>query len=168
MTRTIHPTDLVSVLSAIAMAVLLSGCVATAPLSLISAVDLVLSETEEDAPVQTGPISVDELLAQARVNAKEDGGAVSPTATMERGVSGLDGPAYIALGTFLSALGPVSDRTVIITRAEGDASTPFADAQFAIRVGTLIKQAGHEVRIAVSPVQTPGSLFLALDGEDSA
>lgn len=145
----------------------LAGCTPT-PLTLVSAVDLVLTATEDEAPEASGPISIETLLANARDADRQDAALALPTATLERGPNGIDGTGYIALGTFLSALNPAETHTVTITRGSAEKTDPFADAQFAVLVGQLIKRAGHAVALEVSPAQARGSLHLSVQREDAA
>lgn len=139
----------------------LGGCAPT-PISLISAVDLVLTATDDAPAAPAGPISIENLLANARNAASSDREVARPTAQLDRAPEGLDGPAYIALGTFMSALNPAQDHTIVITRSTADAAQPFADAQFAILVGQLLTRAGHNVQLEISAAQARGSLHLTV------
>lgn len=144
------------------------GACAPTPFTLVSAVDLVLTATEDDTPVQTGPISIDQLLANARDADAGNRDPAQPTATLERAPEGMDGPAYVALGTFLSDLDPSTTHTVVVTRSEPETTDIFSDAQFAVLVGQLIERAGHKVELAVSAAQSNGSLHLTIREEASA
>lgn len=159
--------NLQAVLSRVVMAgmlsTLLSGCMVSGPLSLLSAADRLLLQDGGNAEVPAGPISVRQMLANARDSSSgSDEEEYSPVATIARGPSGLDGPAFSALGEFLSNIAPLPQNEVIVTRASADKSGSLDDARFAIRVGRLVEQAGHKVRLVTSSVQESGTVFLSV------
>ena len=148
---------------AAALATTLSGCMVSGPLSLLSATDRLFLQSDSDAAPSARPISVRQMLANARQGSADSSAEEhSPVATIERGPAGMDGPAYSALGDFLSSIAPLPENAVVITRPPAKKAASLEDARFAIRVGRLIEEAGHKVRFATSPVQENGALFLSV------
>lgn len=166
MTKTRLKGVLTRCLTATALATMLSGCMVSGPLSLLSAADKLFIQNDAQSAAPAGPISIQRMLAKARQSGSgETAEEHSPVATIERSANGLDGPAYSALGAFLSDLAPMSAAEVLITRPPADTASSLEDARFALRVGKLVEDAGHRVRFNTSPVQENGTVFLSVAQE---